>query len=243
MRDMLAQHVAGTDSDLARALKSQADHVRQHSETIGVAVAEHVAQVSVVAEQVRSITAAARQIDRLNAAARMLSFNARIEAARSRAGSVFSTIASEMQQLSRAIEGANQTVRELATGMEQAIPRLVEQGEALRKTVLDYAEDANERIARVDSRVEELQTAVAGSLAESDTANAEIVSESHGALSRLQFQDVCAQNLLQIDTWSEEMLRDAAETFGVEIDIEPAAHATLGGTDDVEAPAGQVLLF
>jgi myosin heavy subunit len=245
LRDVLAGPVGNEDSDLARAIRSQSDHVRQHTASVGKAVAEHAAQVAAVADQVRSITAAAREIERLNAAARVLSINARIEASRSSGSSVFSTIASEMQQLSKAIAGANKTVYDLANTMEKTVPQLVRQNQHLARVVEGYAQDARERIDAVDRRVAELRAAVGDTLAESDDALAEVVSESHAALSKLQFQDVCAQSLLQIDGWIAELSRQLALDLGVEANVPPVAHTTVGD-DDVEVDrreAGEVMLF
>lgn len=245
LRDVLAGPVGAEDSDLARAIRSQSDHVRQHASSVGKAVAEHAQRVGAVADQVRSITAAAREIERLNAAARVLSINARIEASRSSGSAVFSTIASEMQQLSKAIASANKTVTELAAAMDKAVPELVHQNQALAHIVEGYSVEARERIDVVDRRVAELREAVGITLTESDTALAEIVAESHAALSKLQFQDVCAQGLLQLDGWVAELTRQTASDLGITSDIAPVAHTTVGN-DDVEVDrkeAGQVMLF
>jgi hypothetical protein len=245
LREVLAGPVGNEDSDLGRAIRSQSDHVRQHTSSVGKAVAEHATQVGAVAQQVRSITAAAREIERLNAAARVLSINARIEASRSSGSAVFSTIANEMQQLSKAIASANKTVCDLAVAMEKAVPQLVRQNQTLARVVEGFEVEASERIAAVDRRVAELRVAVGATLAESDNALAEIVTDSHAALSRLQFQDVCAQGLLQIDGWVAETTREAAGDLGVETDIAPVAHASVTN-DDVEIDrreAGEVMLF
>jgi len=245
LREVLAGPVGNEDSDLARAIRSQSDHVRQHTVSVGKAVAEHATQVAAVAGHVRSITTAAREIERLNAAARVLSINARIEASRSSGSSVFSTIASEMQQLSKAIASANKTVYDLANTMEKTVPQLVRQNQHLARVVEGYADEARERIDAVDRRVAELRAAVGTTLAESDNALAEVVSESHAALSKLQFQDVCAQSLLQIDSWVAGLSQQVARELGLEGDIPPAAHATVGN-DDVEVnrtEAGEVMLF
>jgi hypothetical protein len=245
LRDVLAGPVGNEDSDLARAIRSQSDHVRHHTSSVGTAVAEHAAQVAAVADQVRSITAAAREIERLNAAARVLSINARIEASRSSGSSVFSTIATEMQHLSKAIASANKTVCDLAHAMEKAVPDLVRQNQTLGRVVAGYAVEARDRIDVVDRRVAELRVAVSTTLAESDNALAEIVAESHAALSKLQFQDVCAQGLLQIDAWVAELSQQTATELGVDSKVAPVAHATVGN-DDVEVAcdeAGEVMLF
>jgi ABC-type transporter Mla subunit MlaD len=245
LRDVLAGPVGNEDSDLARAIRSQSDHVRQHTASVGTAVAEHATQVGAVAEQVRLITKAAREIERLNAAARVLSINARIEASRSGGSSVFSTIANEMQQLSKAIANANKTVYELANTMEKTVPQLVRQNQHLARVVESYAHEARDRIHEVDRRVAELRAAVGSTLSESDNALAEVVSESHAALSKLQFQDVCAQSLLQMDGWVAELAHQLANDAGIEADIAPVAHPTVTN-DDVEvnrSEAGEVMLF
>jgi myosin heavy subunit len=245
LREVLAGPVGNEDSDLARAIRSQSDHVRQHTASVGQAVAEHAAQVGAVADQVRMITKAAREIERLNAAARVLSINARIEASRSSGSSVFSTIASEMQQLSKAIASANKTVYDLANAMEKTVPQLVRQNQHLARVVDAFSGEASDRIDAVERRVTELRAAVGTTLAESDNALAEVVSESHAALSKLQFQDVCAQGLLQMDGWLAELSHQLAADSGVEVDIPPAAHPTVTN-EDVEvnrSEAGEVMLF
>ncbi|MGN6109505.1 MAG: hypothetical protein ACTHU0_30640 [Kofleriaceae bacterium] len=245
LRAILAGPVGDENSDLARAIRNQSDHVRQHTAVVGGAVAQHAAEVTFVAEQVRSITTAAREIDRLNAAARVLSINARIEATRSGGATVFRTIANEMQHLSRSIEGTNKRIRELATAMEGALPRLVEQSESLAQIVEGYAVEARERIEHIDARVVELRGAVRGAVQQSDGALNQIVSESHAALSTLQFQDVCAQSLLQIDKWVATLARETVAALGEQADVAPEAHTTVGGDDIDVAPtsAGEVLLF
>lgn len=248
LREVLAGPVGNEDSDLARAIRSQSDHVRQHVANVGKAVAEAATQVSAVAEQVRTISGAAREIDRLNAAARVLSINARIEASRSGGSTAFSTIATEMQHLSKAIAKANKTVYDLAAAMEKSVPQLVRQNQALSRVVDSYASEARERIQNVDLRVNELRAAVGTTLTESDTALAEVVTESHAALSNLQFQDVCAQGLLQLDTWLAEASRELADELGLSGAIPPPVHATIGN-DDVSVGhtsagvAGEVNLF
>jgi hypothetical protein len=150
-----------------------------------------------------------------------------------------------MQHLSKAIAAANKTVCDLAVAMEKAVPDLVRQNHTLGKVVEGYAVEARDRIDVVDRRVAELRIAVGTTLAESDNALAEIVAESHAALSKLQFQDVCAQGLLQIDGWVAELSHQAATELGIHSEIAPVAHATVGNDDvDVDsAAAGEVMLF
>jgi hypothetical protein len=232
LRDVLAGPVGNEDSDLARAIRSQSDHVRQHAASVGLAVAAQATQVCAVADQVRAITTAAHEIERLNAAARVLSINARIEASRSQGSAVFSTIAGAMQQLSKAIAAANMTVYNLANAMEKAVPELVRQNQALARVVECYSVEARDRIDIVDRRVVELRAAVAGTLADSDTALAEVVTESHAALSTLRFQDACAQGLVQIDGWLDELSDQTAADLGVASDHAPLGHLVIDADED-----------
>ena len=220
--------------------------MRQHTSSVGKAVAEHATQVAAVADQVRSITAAAREIERLNAAARVLSINARIEASRSSGSSVFSTIADRdaapvQGDREREQDGLRARQRDGEGGARAACGRTSTLARSSRATPSRPANGSTSSIAASPS----CAVAVGTTLAESDNALAEIVAESHAALSKLQFQDVCAQGLLQIDGWVAELSQQTAADLGVESDIAPVAHATVGN-DDVEvdrAEAGEVMLF
>ena len=101
------------------------------------------------------------------------------------------------------------------------------------------------RRAGHDRQVNELRAAVSSTLAESDEALAQIVDESNAALSDLQFQDVCAQGLLQLDAWLATMAREIAAELGAAADAAPAAHATVGDEDIQLArrDAGELRLF
>jgi len=245
LRGVLAGPVGHEDSDLARAIRNQTAHVRQHASRVSAAVTQQGTQVAAVASQVHAITEAAREINRLNAAARVLSINARIEASRATGSAVFRAIANEMQQLSKAIAHANKTVYDLSAMMATTVPALVEHNQALAQLVDGYATEAGDRIDAVERQVRELRAAVSETLAESDDALAQIVDESHAALSDLQFQDVCAQALLQIDSWLVALARDVAVSLGVPHDLPNAAHATVGDEDIQLArrDAGDVALF
>ncbi|HEY0250825.1 MAG TPA: hypothetical protein VGC41_04830, partial [Kofleriaceae bacterium] len=82
-------------------------------------------------------------------------------------------------------------------------------------------------------------------LAASDQAIEQIIASSYGGLSALQFQDVCAQSLMQIDGWQAEALRETAVEAGIEVDVTPPP-VTFSSEDkilDHGASAGDVMLF
>lgn len=243
LRDLLSGPVSASDSSLQRAIANQAAHVRSHGDKLDESVARHASKVSAVAEAARQITAAAKEIERANAAARVLSLNARVEA--SRAGAhAFSAIATEMHALSRAIVGANGRVQALATAMEATLPELVDQSEALRQLVSEYTQEARGQIDQVETEVSLMKQSIETSLRSSDGALAAIIAASHEGLSALQFQDVCAQSLLQLDRWQETALREAATALACDAEVAPAVSA-ISNEDSIldHGNAGEVLMF
>lgn len=243
LRSVLEGPLGDSDSELRRAITRQAEHVREHCGVLGAAVSEQAAEVGAMSEQARSIMAAAAQIERTNTAARVLSINVRIESARS-GSEVFKAIATEMQDLARSIGEANKRISELATSMETTLPKLEARSAALSTTVAQFAADAREGIEHIDREIADLRGSVDESLKSSDGALAAIITASCAGLSALQFQDVTAQSLLQIDNWQAASLRETAEEIGVTADVEPDV-AAISTEDEIleNRHAGEVLMF
>lgn len=243
LRSVLEGPLGASDSELRQAIASQADHVREHGRVLGAAVSEQATEVSAVAAQARLIMAAAAQIERTNTAARVLSINVRIESARS-GSEVFKAIAKEMQDLARSIGEANQRISQLATSMESTLPKLVARSDELSSMVTQFASEAHDRIEHIDHEILDLRNSVDASLKSSDGALASIISASYAGLSALQFQDVSAQSLLQIDTWQAGALRDTAGELGVSAEVD-ADIGSISTEDHIleHENAGEVLLF
>ncbi|MFT3698637.1 MAG: hypothetical protein QM831_36160 [Kofleriaceae bacterium] len=240
----LREQVAGTtNSKLQQAIAVHATHVRQYAALVDLAVSNHASDVSRLGELTRQIKTAAADIEQANKAARALSINARIESSRS-GEDVFKTIAIEMYQLSRIIVAANGRIQELASELDVALPRLIEQSQHLRAMVAEFTANARSQIDAVDREIVAMRTSVDGSLSASDAALAEIIKSSYRGLSALQFQDVCRQSLLQIDRWNADALNAMAAELHIETDIatcEEAVSAEAVSTD--HAQAGEVVLF
>jgi hypothetical protein len=237
LRDLLVGAARST------TIANHAEHIRRVGAALDLAVVAHVGEVQSVVEIAQQIKTAARDIERANAAARLLAINARIESGRSGA-EVFKTIAIEMSELARSVANANSRIQELAHRIEVTLPRLVEQSQALRRMVAEFMTDARAQIDRIDGEVDALRTSVEHALVTSDEALETIIAASHGGLSALGFQDVCAQSLLQLDAWHADALRDTAAELGVGLQVPPATEtvSTETGILDHER-AGEVLLF
>ena len=112
--------------------------------------------------------------------------------------SVFSTIATELQHLSKAIANANRTIMRsrdaIRTPCRSSCART--RRSARRGRLYRRGARPHRRGRRVASCA-----SVGATLAERPRSR-RIVAESHGALSSCSSGDVCAQSLLQLDGWS-----------------------------------------
>jgi len=224
-------------------VSNHGEHIRRVGAAIDLAVVAHAGEVESVLEIAQQIKTAARDIERANAAARLLAINARIESGRSGA-EVFKTIAIEMSELARSVASANGRIQDLAHRIEVTLPRLVEQSQTLRRMVAEFMGDTRTQIEKIDGEVAELRASVQHALVTSDQALETIITASHGGLSALSFQDVCAQSLLQLDAWSAEALRAAAAELGIDLDVKPALVAVSTEAEILDqTKAGEVLLF
>lgn len=242
MREMLERKLAGSGAEITGAVHAQGVKARTALDSLTAAISRHRGEVQHAAGQAGQIAFAAEAIARLTGEARSLALNARIEAAR--AGDQargFAVIADQMKRLSEAIAAANTTVNLLSKTLGSSLPALEAQSAQLGSSLSTLADELRDGMGGVDTQVQALRTDVNTALADSDRAIQQMLSSSHAALSHLQFQDVCAQQLLGIDRWLHSVHVDAV---GPDESVPPPVHAMLGSSDDEPAvPAGDVQLF
>ena len=145
-----------------------------------------------------------------------------------------------MKRLSEAIAEANTTVNQLSKTLGASLPQLHEQSASLGAALTSLGEDLRTGIGGVEAQVQSLRADVAAALADSDHAIGQMVAASHAALSHLQFQDVCAQQLLSVDTWLHEVHASAA---GTDDEVAAPTQVVVGSVDESPAHAGVVQLF
>ncbi len=242
MREMLERKLAGSGAEITGAVHAQGVKARTALDSLTAAISRHRGEVRHAAGQAGQIAFAAESIARLTGEARSLALNARIEAAR--AGDQargFAVIADQMKRLSEAIAAANTTVNLLSKTLGGSLPALETQSAQLGTALTTLADELREGMGGVDSHVQALRADVNAALADSDRAIQQMLASSHSALSHLQFQDVCAQQLLGIDRWLHSVHADAV---GPDESVPPPAYAVLGSIDEEpSAPAGEVQLF
>jgi len=198
--------------------------------------------------QAEKITEVARSVQKLATRASLLSFNARIEAARSGNGSEgFAVIANEMKHLSAAINTANTSIGSLAHDLHAALPGLAEQATEIKRLSNKLSSELSENLSLVRQVAARLNDELSQALSGSDQVLEQIVSASHDVLSHLQFQDTVAQGLGRMDSWLRDAEVQAAERLGATervAEFPPPMHTELGGHKPVDQHgAGAVSLF
>ncbi len=197
--------------------------------------------------------------------ARMLAVNASIEAARlsNESGGAFGVIASEMSAFAKNMQSQSDEILNIVDGLTRSLPKIAEQAAHLKSDTERFSREFENQNAKVSDVVDRLSATIGEGLREGDNRVAKILSLSQDGLSHLQFQDPCAQRLLQIEA---DLLRaeqcanevvlsgssEAVETFGTaraHRDVS-AGHVMIfdDGSgdpvgDDAALAAGEVLLF
>ena len=204
------------------------------------------------------------QISLIAFQSRLLSLNASIEAARlNTQGAAFGVISVEMKRLSDAVEVTNQTVAALARELAEALPDIAKMGFKLLESSQQFRGELESGLSEIQNATTSLKSTIADSLSDGDQRIDRVIHESHAALSHLQFQDVCAQSLLIIDSDLDNTrfsLRDLVNVAGVaeatvskdvnlKLNVATSNRDLVAGevvtfNDDGDAPeAGEVMLF
>lgn len=187
----------------------------------------------------------AREIARISTEARLLTVNVRIEAAHlGENGRTVAVIATQIHDVSRAIEVANRTITDLATSLARLLPKIADRSTQMRSEADRFANALSEQAASMSDGVTTLQVMMSQAIHESRHRNEQVVRMAREALSSLQFQDPMSQELRDLVLVIEEI---AAR---YDIDCGPSAGVlrTMGrdlptASDDDVPEHGDVMLF
>lgn len=216
-------------------------------------------------EQLGSVRRAGAHMLTVSNQARMLAVNASIEAARlsNESGGAFGVIASEMSAFAKNMQIQSDEILNIVDGLTRSLPKIAEQAAHLKSDTERFSREFEDQNAKVSDVVARLSATIGEGLREGDNRVAKILSLSQDALSHLQFQDPCAQRLLQIEAdilraeqcAAEVVLTESAdpvESFGTArshrdvsaghvMIFDDGAADSVGG--DAALAAGEVLLF
>ncbi|HLL25036.1 MAG TPA: hypothetical protein VK427_23035, partial [Kofleriaceae bacterium] len=208
-------------------------------------LARHHERLQAATQRSLTIMDAARKVDALTREARVLAINARIEAHRVKSQATgLPVIADEMQRLAKTIAATNATIQELAYDLGRTLPAVCADSAEMVKFVRGFETMAAGQIDRIETQARELQADVNGAVAMADRAMGDVLASSQSALSHLQFQDVCAQDLLEVDLWLyDDQITMASQEDRADPVAPPAQQRVGDGTASGSQSAGDVLLF
>lgn len=190
----------------------------------------------------RRISEYGGQVREISLDARMLTINARIESARLGAtGGAFAVIADQMASFSRAVEAANTTIAELAEELSRIMPRALEAASALRAHT---EEVAIQKSLEMQMALQEADASMTHLLHSSKKRAESIRHGSHQVLSHLQFQDIVAQELRDVESLSrtsENVLQKFFDDVARGADPQLAIGAARADADQVNTRLGQSL--
>lgn len=246
MREAMGRFAAndnGEDDAGIGAIEEQGTMLAAYLRNLETALAsqEKVAQEAL--RQLSAVRRAGSHILEVSNQARMLAVNARIEAARLTGsdGGAFGVIASEMSTFAKNMQSQSDEIVQIVDGLTGSLPAIAEMTEELRTRTADFSGEFSEKNEEVSAVVAQLQTTIANALQQGDDRIAEILKHSQEALSHLQFQDPCAQRLMQIEAdilQAQTTAKDVLESGDIEI-----VDRVNAADSHREASAGHVMIF
>lgn len=186
----------------------------------------------------------AREIARISTEARLLTVNVRIEAAHlGEHGRSVAVIATQIHDVSRAIEHANRTITDLATSLARLLPRIADRSTEMRGEADRFASVLSSQAAAMSDGVTTLQHMMVQAIQESRARNEQVVHMAREALSALQFQDPMSQELRDLVL----VVEDVSARYGLDCGPSAGVLRTVGRdlerSDGGEPDPGDVMLF
>lgn len=238
----------GNDS-IGQLLHKQTEFLRRHAMDMADRAATQDERARNAAASAKSIADLAASIERLAGEARLLAVNARIESSRLGAQSAgFEVLASEMQRLSDEVASTNERVGELAGRLGQDLPWIAQHARDFRRAMEEFSTTASTQLDETERGVTDLRTQVARASKQGGAVIEDIIRSSQAALSHLQFQDVIAQELRQLDAQARQMQVETLQLLDADpqliADIPDAEYQSAGdGSTLKNAPSGDVVMF
>jgi hypothetical protein len=251
--DVAREHIATMQTTVAAsaqgslqiAVTELSSYVRQHAATTREALVANQRRLEQANTHCRTIRDAARHVERLSHEARVLAINALIESRTAHgAAPGMAVIADEMQRLAKTIARVNAEIQQVAGDLGSTLPDASAQGARVMEASVAFEQTSARQIAAIDAQAAALQSRVAHVVEDADQALSRVVGESQAALSHLQFQDVCGQQLLEIDRWlhgAHAEIADEGDDVREPVQVRLGDDASDAGVD--ASAAGDVLLF
>jgi hypothetical protein len=140
-------------------------------------------------------------------------------------------------------------VGELAGRLGHDLPWIAQHARDFRRAMEDFSTTASMQLDETERGVTELRTQVTRASKAGGAVIEDILRASQAALSHLQFQDVVAQDLRQLDGQARDAQIEVLKTLEAEpavvAEVPDAEYTTVGGSNNGPAisASGEVMLF
>lgn len=183
------------------AIEEQGAMLDAYLQNLESALASQEKVARVALQQLEAMRCVGAHILEISHQASTLAVNARTQAARlnDSDGEALSVIADKMSGFSTNIQGHSDEIVEVIQSLSLSLPVISEITETLRARTAVFSQESSEKNSEVSSVVHQLQSTIRDVLQQGDERIATILKHSQEALSHLQFQDPCAQRLMQIE--------------------------------------------
>ena len=152
-----------------------------------------------------AIASLARDVGGIAIKARLLSLNARIECGRlGESGKAMTVVASEIRQVSSSVAKANADIAELASQLNELLPKVARSSAELHDTSNEFRGDFEASLGATQASYGELIGVVKGTVERSQARSERMLEEAQQALSALNFQDPMVQQLRELATMIEQ---------------------------------------
>jgi uncharacterized protein YoxC len=226
--------IADNEKTMAQALARTDELTSKYAAQMQSDVQKQEATVARALALAKDIERAIQDVGALTRTSNILAINAKIESARlGDSGRVFSTIASQIGELSRSIVTAMASVTEAIGSVREGLPQLGETAVSMRDGTKQFIQNI-ERQVKSTSFKDDQATTGGGQLDR-------ILDLSNEALSHLQFHDPLVQKLAGVNRSLDALAHGTARLLEGEVDAGPEQIVQEPAGE--EPPPGDIVFF
>jgi len=189
-----------SDASLGQAMKRQIDMFAEFMDQLSKRLEMQSTAANQALAMVGKVHEFTKRVSTLWSAARILTVNARIEAARlGDQGAGFAVIAQEMREFTAAVAKANEATSGIAQQMAETIPAIAKESDAMVAAAGSFSTRLAQEAGHLEQTYSQTMGSALAALSTAHDAARTTVERAQEVLSHLQFQDMLAQALHQVD--------------------------------------------
>jgi methyl-accepting chemotaxis protein len=237
-----------SDASLGQAMKRQIDMFAEFMEQLSKRLEIQSTAANQALAMVAKVHEFTKKVNTLWSAARILTVNARIEAARlGEQGAGFAVIAQEMREFTVAVAKANEATSGIAQQMADTIPAIAKESDAMVAAAGSFSSRLAQEAGHLERTYSQAMGSALTALSTAHDAAKKTVERAQEVLSHLQFQDMLAQALRQVDDLTKALDTNIEGLANGRLSREQLAPLTVESVFDhgevAEDERGEVQLF